>query len=28
MRRREKWAEPYPAECVMDPGGGCADNAK
>ncbi|KAA0617627.1 terminase small subunit, partial [Escherichia coli] len=22
MRRREKWAEPYPAECVMDPGGG------
>ncbi len=28
MRRREKWAEPYPAECVLDPGGGCADNAK
>ncbi|KAA9616639.1 terminase small subunit, partial [Escherichia coli] len=27
MRRREKWAEPYPAECVLDPGGGCADNA-
>ncbi|EFA4801339.1 terminase small subunit, partial [Escherichia coli] len=25
MRRREKWAEPYPAECVLDPGGGCAD---
>ncbi|PZZ79047.1 terminase small subunit, partial [Escherichia coli] len=24
MRRREKWAEPYPAECVLDPGGGCA----
>ncbi|KAA0613483.1 terminase small subunit, partial [Escherichia coli] len=22
MRRREKWAEPYPAECVLDPGGG------
>lgn len=19
MRRREKWAEPYPAECVLDP---------
>ncbi|KAA9624141.1 terminase small subunit, partial [Escherichia coli] len=22
MRCREKWAEPYPAECVLDPGGG------